>query len=238
MTEQEYRISLGAYVLGALEPDETTAVELHLQTCAACQLEYLEFAQTLGVLSSVSPEITEAGLAGRSAGRRPGGPARDDLARRRNARAAGRGRRRRGLAALATAAAVLGAVAIGAVVAANRPGSDRPGQALESSIGPPVLRTVSGANAATGVAAVVTLRTEPGGTRLEAQVTGRLMAGWQCHLVAVPRAGGRGWSAGSRRVTAPSDGIRLDGPVALALDGISRVEIQRADGQVLVSLPL
>jgi anti-sigma factor RsiW len=235
MTEQEYRISLGAYVLGALEPDETSDVEIHLQTCPGCQLEYLEFAATLGVLGSVSPDVTVAGLAGQ--------PARDELAPWRQARPTARTRHRTGrwrtLAVAVTAAALLGAVSVGAAVTLGRSGSaGGPTAALRASTDLPALRTVNGRNPRTGVTAVVTLRAEPGGTRLDALVTGRLMAGWQCRLVAIPAGARSGESAGSRRVTRPSDGISLDGPVGLPLEEIGRVEIQRADGQVLVSLPL
>jgi anti-sigma factor RsiW len=237
MIEQEYRISLGAYVLGALEPDETSDIATHLRTCAECQLEYLELAETLGALGSVSPEVAEAGLTGQPARIRPAADLVVQLPKARTARP----QRWRALAAVAVAAAVAGA-AVGIASLIGQPGDTATVRALRPSTGLPAAglpapRTVRGSSAATGVTAVITLRAQPGGTRLDAQVTGVLVIGWECQLVAVPTIGGPE-TAGSMRVTRPSDGIRLDGPVALPIEGISRVEIRRADGQVLVSLPL
>lgn len=274
MTEQEFRLCLGAYVLGALEPDENLAVETHLRECAGCRLEYLEFADTVGALGTVPPDVTAAGLAGLPVGpplataplaagfgRPPGGPGPAPFAPgpgslapapgpapagaatlqrrpRRPATSARTTRRATRLvaAAVAVAAGVAAAVTVSAAVRTGRPGVGVPAgptptiRAVDS-------RTVSGSSPSTGVSMVVTLRAEPGGTRLDASVTGRLEAGWQCQLVVQPRTG-TATAAGSMRVTRPADGIHLDGPVALPIDQISRVEIRRMDGQLLVSLPL
>ncbi len=301
MTEQEFRISLGAYVLGALEPGETKDVETHLRTCAGCQLEYLELAETLGALGSVPPDITAAGLDGRPASYRPNryaaradgpgpadagqsdagqsrpgpngpdpatpgragpgptgdrrrfdrrapdtahgpAPAGAELAQRRLARSARTTRRATWLAAVAvaTAAAVVAAVAVSVVVRTGRPGGGEPSpRALSPTAGSaaPANHTVSAVSPSTGVAVIVTLRSQPGGTQVDALVTGKLQPGWKCQMV-VWSVGGTPEAGGSMMVTRPTDGIRLESPVSLPMEQISRIEIQRAGGQPLVSVTL
>ncbi|WP_167760572.1 zf-HC2 domain-containing protein [Blastococcus sp. CT_GayMR16] len=46
---------LGAYVLGALEPDERRRVDEHLRLCPSCARELTEFAALPGVLDRVRP---------------------------------------------------------------------------------------------------------------------------------------------------------------------------------------
>ncbi|SNT58911.1 Putative zinc-finger [Streptosporangium subroseum] len=54
MTCDEVRMSLGAYVLGALEPDECVLVEAHLAECADCQAEFDELTGVSAFLGKVS----------------------------------------------------------------------------------------------------------------------------------------------------------------------------------------
>ncbi|MFF5211674.1 anti-sigma factor family protein [Streptosporangium sp. NPDC000396] len=56
MTCDEVRMSLGAYVLGALEPDECVLVEAHLAECAGCQAEFEELTGVAAFLGRVSEE--------------------------------------------------------------------------------------------------------------------------------------------------------------------------------------
>jgi anti-sigma factor RsiW len=56
------RISLGAYVLGALEPAERGAVDAHLATCEGCRVELAEIADLPALLASLS-EAAVAALA-------------------------------------------------------------------------------------------------------------------------------------------------------------------------------
>ncbi|MFI9436741.1 anti-sigma factor family protein [Streptosporangium sp. NPDC052375] len=53
-TCEEVRISLGAYVLGALEPEECVLVEAHLAECAGCQAEFEELTGVATFLGRVS----------------------------------------------------------------------------------------------------------------------------------------------------------------------------------------
>lgn len=63
MTCEEVRISLGAYVLGALDAEETAEVEAHLETCAACRAELAELSGLPPLLARVSAEDIERAAA-------------------------------------------------------------------------------------------------------------------------------------------------------------------------------
>jgi anti-sigma factor RsiW len=54
------RISLGVYVLGALEPAERTAVDAHLATCEGCRAELANLEGLPAVLASLSEEAVAA----------------------------------------------------------------------------------------------------------------------------------------------------------------------------------
>jgi hypothetical protein len=55
-------ITIGAYVLGALEPEERRETERHLETCAACREALLQFAPLPGLLHAVPLEEVETDL--------------------------------------------------------------------------------------------------------------------------------------------------------------------------------
>ncbi|GAB3153198.1 anti-sigma factor family protein [Microbispora hainanensis] len=63
MTCEEVRISLGSYVLGALDAEETAEVEAHLDTCAACRAELAELSGLPPLLARVSAEDIERAAA-------------------------------------------------------------------------------------------------------------------------------------------------------------------------------
>ncbi|MGW5261591.1 anti-sigma factor family protein [Microbispora sp. NPDC004025] len=63
MTCEEVRISLGVYVLGALDAEETAEVEAHLETCAACRAELAELSGLPPLLARVSAEDIERAAA-------------------------------------------------------------------------------------------------------------------------------------------------------------------------------
>ena len=93
-------IELGAYVLDALEPEETDEVQRHLSGCRTCQAELSSLAATVSWLALLSP---------------------DDVARLEQENAApSPPRRRRRLATAVIAGALAGSVAVGAAVALDR----------------------------------------------------------------------------------------------------------------------
>jgi anti-sigma factor RsiW len=55
-----WREDLGAYLVGALEPDEAARLRRHLEQCAACRAEYEELAPVVGLLATVPGEALTA----------------------------------------------------------------------------------------------------------------------------------------------------------------------------------
>ena len=51
---------LGAYVVGALEPDEAEALRRHLAGCPVCRAEYQDLHSAAGLLAEVPGEAFEA----------------------------------------------------------------------------------------------------------------------------------------------------------------------------------
>lgn len=56
MTCDDMRMSLGAYVLGALEPEECVLVEAHLAECDGCRAEFEELTGVAAFLGKVSQD--------------------------------------------------------------------------------------------------------------------------------------------------------------------------------------
>ncbi len=56
----EVRLSLGAYVLGALDPADRSRVDAHLSGCPDCRDELASFAALPGLLGRVSRSEIEA----------------------------------------------------------------------------------------------------------------------------------------------------------------------------------
>jgi anti-sigma factor RsiW len=56
VTCSDATVALGAYVLGALEPDERQQVEEHLRACPGCAAELEGFRSLPGLLDRVRPE--------------------------------------------------------------------------------------------------------------------------------------------------------------------------------------
>ena len=166
------RLSLGAYVLDGLDPDDRTAVEAHLRDCATCTTEVADLAGLPGLLGLLSLDEVEAGSP------TPSADGYDRLLARAEAHVAPVPERqwwaRRRVAVAAAAASVL--VAFGAV------GLSRGG---DSSSGAHTYAAASGA-----VHMSVTLTDEVRGTGLDVSVRG-VGGNQQCSLVAVARDGTR-----------------------------------------------
>jgi anti-sigma factor RsiW len=171
--------SLGAYVLGALEPDERRRFEEHLEHCAFCTAELAEFAAVLSLLDQVRPEDLQPVAVTPSPGlfERVSAAARASRQPER--------RRRRWLLAAAAAVVLLGGGA-GAVVWAANQGSDT----VTASSG-----TVRATLAADG---------QGDGTALDVAVAG-LRPGETCRMVAVDEDGGH-HDAGEWSVSDDGDG--------------------------------
>jgi len=180
----EARVSLGVYVLGAIDPADRALVDTHLTTCSACRDELAGLAGLPALLSRVSAEeaFALASVEGPSSEARTEGPAAPPelLASVIDLTAARRRRRRWRDAGLAAAAAlivavgVFGGLRIGDGTTPSAPsGVNYPGQAN----GP--WRTVT--TSASGMSASVAYRPMGWGTQLAVKVNG-IPIGTSCQL--------------------------------------------------------
>jgi len=230
VTPHDPHISVGAYLLGALDDDEMTAFEEHLAECARCGLE-------LDELSGVVPVLDVLRSDGIGYVEPPSG---DALLGRLLAEVAGERRRHRTrrLVAVAVAAVlVVGGPTI-AVLAAH---DDHPRQKVTALPADPVER-FSGSDPATGVSAVADVSDKGWGSSVGLRLTG-VQGPLICHLDAVGRNGARQtvatWSVppsgyGTRAQPVP---LVVDGATGMHGDEISRFEVKAQDGSLLVALP-
>jgi hypothetical protein len=182
-------VSLGVYVLGAADTSERLRVEAHLPGCAACRAELARLAPLPGLLARVPPDLRPASpgpAASSPAASSPAAPgpvAAPAGVRRgpsRGVPAPGRPRpsRPRWAVALAAVAAAVAGLAGGYLLAPHGGGSQPAAPAV----------TVSGANPAAHVRAVVALTATSWGTSIRLRVSG-LPLNVQCWLVVRSRSG-------------------------------------------------
>ena len=232
------RISLGVYVLGAIDPAERAAVDAHLSGCAECRAEFADLGTVPALLATVSAEDA-AGLTERDAAAplalsanldRPA-PRPASLSAKRNRR---NRRNRRGTmrtAVAAVAAAVL--VALAGLAGALLSGHPASGQAPSpgAALGP--WRTATGDGTA-GMQAIVRYRPMGWGTQVAVMVKGIPLHS-TCSIEAIGPGGTRS-SAGSW-VTDDSEGsIWYSAGTSLRGDRLSRFLIT-VDGRPAVTTP-
>ena len=204
------RLSLGAYVLGALDPIERAGVDAHLSECVACRDELAGLAAMPGLLSRVRLEdvlepnpVPSRVTADRVVGR---------------LRAARRARRRR--LGAAVAAVALATVTAGAVVIAT---SDS-GSGTEAA-------SISASNGSTGVSASFGLRPAAWGTAIHVRLRG-VPPNTRCKLIAVARDGRREVAATWR---ATYDGTAdVEGATAIPRTQLASFEVATPAGRALV----
>lgn len=210
----------GAYVLGALSPDERREYEQHLLTCERCSRAVGELAGIPGVLGLVEPldALAVTGPAQPSA-QADGEPAPPVSLLARRARATRT--RRRVLLVAAAAALVLGGFATGTLVSQVSGEDQTPAvQALADQVR---LQPVDGS----GVQATLALQPAAWGTGLEWSCSypeGQLVDGVTYELTLVSETGERltaaTWTGGATSTT-----TGLSASTALAPEEIARVEL-------------
>jgi hypothetical protein len=205
----EARISLGVYVLGAIDPAERSMVDAHLVTCRDCRDELAGLAGLPALLARVDaaeaialaaadgpPGDEEAGQAAES-GRESQQPPRELLATVLDLTAARRRRRRWRdaslslAAALVIAAGVFGGIRLGA-------GPSSPGGALadpHNNVGPANGPWHSIAGSLHGMTATVAYRSTGWGAQLAVKVNGIPMA-TACQLWILGKDGSRTLAGG------------------------------------------
>lgn len=118
--QDRYRQDLGAYLAGALEPDERAALEIHLPTCTGCQADLARLAPLPGLLRRLQPADLAVGTGDQPPPSLREGVLSAAAARRRAERRSLRLWRGTALAGLAAAAAVI-AVLVMSVGSATAP---------------------------------------------------------------------------------------------------------------------
>jgi hypothetical protein len=211
------RLSLGAYVLGSLDPVERAQVEEHLGDCAACRDELSQLAGLPGLLARISVEdVLEPQPSP------PRGMVERLVARHRAARRV----RRRRLAFATTAAAI---VAVGVTIAVL--GNQNTGEPGPQSR----VAAVSTANHRTGVAARLEMRPMAWGTAIRVRLRG-VPPGTRCRLIVASRNGRRD-VAGSWR--ADYDGTAdVQTATAIPRSNLNSLEIATIAGRPLVKASL
>jgi hypothetical protein len=212
-------IDVGAYALGLLEDEDSTAFEAHLARCPSCHAELAEFTPMKALLTGLGPVEDLDGVA--------------DLLSRRAAAIRRRVRWTVAVGAAACVAALGGGLAAGFAVAPNNP---PPGTAVLAG------QLHSATNPQTGVTGTVGLVTKTWGTYVSldlADVHGPL----DCELIAVSKTGERrvvtGWVVG-----VPGDGVPghpahllVQGGTAISAANLARFDVIVVNGKTLLSIP-
>lgn len=204
----ERTVDVGAYVVGALDPDDHADMEQHLSTCEVCRGELADLAGLPDLLGRLTPAEAE-----QSAGATTPGLLEGLLTR-----AGQRRRRRLGLAAAAAAVVVAGGV--GAGVAASTAG------------GPPHWQFAA---AAGPVSAQATLRSAPTGVAVDLRLHG-VPAGTQCRLVVVATNGGH-VGAGTWYASYAGQATVTE-TAATQRDRIASLRVETIGGALLVDIPV
>jgi hypothetical protein len=222
----EARVSLGVYVLGAIDPAERALVEAHLATCRDCRDELAGLAALPALLARVSAEEAVALAAGDGpppAGRAAGGEAPPELAATVIDLTAARRRRRRWRdASLAVAAALIVAVGVfGGLRLGGSPAA--PAAASVNYPGPPNGPWRTATTSADGMTASVEYRSMGWGTDLAVRVSG-IPVGTSCQLW-VLGPGGRRTLAGGWVTDDHEGAVWYPGSAGLATGGVRGFQV-------------
>ncbi len=225
---------VGAYVLDALEPDESETLRQHIAECAICQDEVVGLAWIPTMLRAVAPDGVEridedtedtgdtGDTCGQPADHRPPPVMLERLLASMDADKRSRrlGRPAAILVAVAMVVAIAGAATIG-------------GGAFNGPHRPPAASAIQAVDPHTKVDAAVTMTSRTWGTELHLTLSW-VAPGEQCSLVAHSRDGrsdvAATWTA-SYQGTAS-----VPGTTAIAADQLSELDVVAANGQQLVRL--
>ncbi|WP_433160102.1 anti-sigma factor family protein [Kribbella sp. CA-247076] len=222
MTEHDSS-QLGAYALGALEPDEAREVDQHLATCAECRAELAELEEMKAFLGEVPPEAFLDGP-----------PPDGDLLLQRTLRevrtTAAPKRRSPWLLVAAAVVLIAGALAGGILI----------GRQSTSPAETPVAgsKQVIATDGTTGTTMATTVEPRAGWSWVEVELT-NLKAGAECEMIVTDK-GGKTWVAGTWVVSEKSarEGSRFAGGVLVPIDQVKSVEVRTLQGQHVVTTPV
>jgi hypothetical protein len=233
----EARISLGVYVLGAIDPAERAQVDAHLATCRDCRDELAGLAGLPALLARVSTEEAIALAATdepfpAALGGAPE-PPRELLATVLDLTAARRRRRRWREASLGVAAAlivaagVFGGLRLGSNPAPPPVAQGQAGLSAGQPNGP--MRTVSGQSG--NMTATVSYTPMGWGTQLDTKVTG-IPVGTNCQLWAVDSSGHR-FLVGNWVTDTDEGKVWYPGSVGLPSSNVAGFEVTIGNGQAI-----
>jgi len=233
----QVRESLGAYVLGALDPAEAEQVRAHLASCPACAEDHAQLSPLPALLDLVPvDQVASPPLLG---------PRDDDrlwqgLVRR--AEQIRSERRRRSFFAAAGAVAAAGLLAfVGGV--ALRSGPDTPQASptpTPTVVATEAAKTVRARDPRTGVHASVSFVAVGWGTRLTVELGG-VAPGEKCSLVAVGSGSNRqiaaSWQVPATGYPGDQGTISVPGAVGMQPENIRHYEIVTTSGKRLLKIP-
>jgi hypothetical protein len=222
----------GAYVLGALAPEERLEFERHLPGCPVCSRSVQQFAGLPGLLSQVSAEVVESDPVDE--------PVPDTLLPALVREVRRTQHRRRWAAALGAAAAVL-VVGVGSVAVVNAvdgEGSTSALPTLPPTTTPPARQMDQVGQRAVDANLAVT--TVAWGTKLDLTCSyagphREYDGSWASYSLVVHSREGKMEQVASWKAL-PGKTMRLTGATALAADDIAWVEVRTADGQPILQL--
>lgn len=230
----EARLSLGVYVLGAIEPADRALVDSHLATCRDCRDELAGLAGLPALLARVGTEeaIALAVTDGPPPGAEAQEPPRELLATVLDLTAARRRRRRWQEATLGLAAAlVIAAGVFGGLQLSSSPAQSPSVAAGNLYVGNPngAWQTATGHSA--GMTATVTYRSMAWGTQVAAKVTG-IPVGTNCQLWVIESSGKRLLAAGW--MTDNAEGaVWYPGSASMPSADVAAFEVTVAGGQAI-----
>jgi Putative zinc-finger len=255
-----WREDLGAYLLGALEPEEAERMLRHLEECPACRAEYAELAPVAGLLAKVpaeafvaerysvyeapDPDMWErlrarAGLpdSGESASRArfnppPSAPRPVGIPRppRTTNAPTGPGRRARRPLRPATAALISGVLVAAAAFGIYVGTRPAPSASTAST------ETFSATNAADGVTGTVQYRPTDWGSWVQITLTG-VKPGNDCILYAEDDHGDKAVASTWWAPTLVSESATIPGGVAMHASDIKNFQVTTTVGQILLTIP-
>lgn len=229
----EVRISLGVYVLGAIDPAERALVDAHLATCRDCRDELAGLAGLPALLARVSKEeaiaLADTGEPLPDTADTAPEPPRELLATVLDLTAVRRRRRRWREAGLGIAAALI--IAVG-VFGGLRLGSS---PAPASAQGQPYLGPSGPMETATGrsgdMTATVSYTQMGWGTQLDTKVTG-IPVGTGCQLWVIDSAGHR-YLAGNWVTDNLEGAVYYPGSVGLSSKNVAGFQVTVGHGQAI-----
>ena len=247
------REAVGAYLLGALEPEENDRVAAHLVTCESCRAEYGELTELLPLLASVTeteavngPVRPEPAVLGRvletasqqAAGR--GGRAAhhlrehpDALEHPEHARQQHHGRRYRPARTSLRTRITLGAAGLVAAVGAGTGLLLSGGAQVAAAPGWSASATVASTGYDEPITASVDGTPASGGSKIQLKMD-HVPAGYTCTMVAISTSGtpvvAGDWKASSEET------FTIPGSVSLAPDRIATIQVDLPNGSTLLSL--